>query len=93
MTIDQIRLKEIKDDYRSFIESCNVENEFKLTTNSEISPYALCFAIFGYQLLKDKKTINKNKEEWIKLLLSNIKNIKKILKMMNYIIPNHIFNY
>ena len=39
----------------------------------------LCFAIFGFQLLKDKKTINKNKEEWIKLLLSNIKNIKKII--------------
>ena len=37
----------------------------------------MCFAIFGYQLLKDKKTINKNKEEWIKLLLSNINKYKE----------------
>lgn len=80
MIIDQIRLKEIKDNYRSFIESCNVDNEFKLTTNSEKSPYALCFAIFGYQLLKDEKTINKNREKWIKLLLSNIKKYKENLR-------------
>ena len=93
MTIDQIRLKEIKDDYRSFIESCNVDNEFKLTTNSEISPYALCFAIFGFQLLKDEKIINKNKEKLIKLLLSNIKEYKENLKNDELYLPNHTFNY
>ena len=52
MTIDQIRLKEIKDDYRSFIESCNVDNEFKLTTNSEISPYAFVFCNFWFSIIK-----------------------------------------
>jgi len=42
----------IKQEYGNFIDSCHIQGKgFKLTTKSEISPYALCFAIFGKYLI------------------------------------------
>lgn len=38
--------------YDQFINSCYVKGQgFRLTPNSEVSPYALCFAIFGKHLI------------------------------------------
>ncbi len=55
--------------YESFINSCALESgEFRLTPKSESSPYALCFAIFGYQLLRKDDILSKNKMVWDGLL-------------------------
>jgi hypothetical protein len=63
-----INLNNVRDNYSQFIESCSSEQEYRLTPRSEISPYALCFAIFGYNLLGDKQKIQENKNIWDCLL-------------------------
>ena len=74
--IKQNNLNTIKDNYKKFIDSCMCNNEFKLTPNSEVSPYALCFAIFGYHLIKDKDMVDKNKEIWVNYLINNLNSVK-----------------
>ena len=65
-------LKAIREGYHSFLNSCKSENGFKLTKKSELSPYALCFAIFGYHLLNNKEFIEVNKESWAVEILQNL---------------------
>lgn len=55
--------------YNQFIDSCYVSGEgYKLTANSEISPYALCFAIFGKYLIGQLESIS-NEVCWMNTLL------------------------
>ncbi|MDB2464695.1 hypothetical protein N9W55_02915, partial [Amylibacter sp.] len=63
-----INLNNARDNYSRFIESCSSEQEYRLTPRSEISPYALCFAIFGYNLLGNNQKIQENKNTWDCLL-------------------------
>lgn len=77
MMINSEKIEKVKSKYKSFIELCQDDEGYKLTPKSEVSPYALCFAIFGYHLIKDKKKIDENKEKWINQLISNINIYKK----------------
>jgi len=78
MTIEnKNEMQVIKSNYKKFIDSCACKKGFKLTTRSEVSPYALCFAIFGYHLIRDQKTINYNKERWVSLLIKNLDSERK----------------
>ncbi len=51
--------------YRRFIDSCRApDGQFRLTPRADASAYALCFAIFGYQLLRESAVIDAHREEW-----------------------------
>ena len=58
--------------YGQFIESCRVGDTYRLTPNSETSAYALCFAIFGLNLIGHGKLIEENKIVWDKLIRKNL---------------------
>lgn len=68
-----MQLSEVKSDqlndarfrYRRFIDSCGTTLfKFRLTPRAEVSPYALCFAIFGYQLLRANAVIDTHRVVW-----------------------------
>ena len=60
--------------YKKFIESCQCDDDsFSLTKGSDSSPYALCFAIFGYKLILADSVINKNCKIWDKNLRLGLK--------------------
>lgn len=73
--------------YHKFIFKCLLEgNEFSLTEDDDSSsPYALCFAIFGLNLLNDRHTLISNKSYWNLLLRKNIDKFKanRILLAIN----------
>ena len=58
--------------YLKFINSCLHKNEFRLTPLSDISSYALCFAIFGYNLLGCTSEIQQNKNIWDIIIRRNL---------------------
>jgi len=68
-----MNFNETKYRYNKFIDSCYEEGQgYRLTLNSEVSPYALCFAIFGKHLIGQSKSIEKNSHLFMDLLLNNI---------------------
>jgi hypothetical protein len=70
-------IERVRQHYLSFIDKCKVGNgHFRLTTCSETSPFALCFAIFGLHLLKQKKELLSNVDCFEKTLISNLKSYK-----------------
>lgn len=76
--IHQEKIIRIQENYFEFINKCRTDNGFKLTPNSEITPFALCFAIFGYHLIKKNDVLEKNKYIWSKLLRENISKYKVV---------------
>tara|TARA_B100001059_G_scaffold236750_2_gene289743 strand:- start:8914 stop:10077 length:1164 start_codon:yes stop_codon:yes gene_type:complete len=70
-----------RENYYNFLIQCFLnDNNFKLTLNSTKNPFALCFAIFGFNLLKKKEIIIKFKKIWSDLLISNLNNFYSIKK-------------
>ncbi len=68
--------------YSAFIESCSVDGvSVSLTQNADPSLYALCFKIFGLQLIKDTEKINLHKEQWDRMLR---KGIQEFIKERSY---------
>ena len=71
-------LNKVQTLYNGFIDSCYEPGEgYKLTPNSEVSPYALCFAIFGKYLIGEFGSINKDQVFFDSLLRSNLNSYKK----------------
>ena len=68
--------------YYRFINSCRSNNSFRLTPLSDISPYALCFAIFGYHLVGKCDILENNKECWNYLLRHNL-NLKRAERLLH----------
>lgn len=63
--------------YHCFIESCrDSDGLYRLTPRAEPSAYALCFAIFGYHLLKDTDTLNRYAERWDAMLRQNLREMR-----------------
>jgi hypothetical protein len=64
--------------YYNFISlSQNEKNDYKLTPNSEESPFALCFALFGLNLIKGLNIFGAAGELYSKKLYSGILEYKK----------------
>lgn len=63
--------------YHDFIARTRVgESAFRLTEKSESSPYALCFAIFGLQLLRDEEQLRKHAAAWDEALRRNLAELR-----------------
>ena len=70
-------LDETKQNYNDFIDSCFQPKEgFRLTPKSDVSPYALCFAIFGKHLISQMDSLSSEIEFFDKLLRLNIDTYK-----------------
>ena len=74
----------LKENYLSFINSCRVNDfEFSLTKNSDTSPFALCFAIFGYNLILNKELPDKKKHYWSEIIKKNLDEKLSLCKKNN----------
>lgn len=78
-----IETETIKLNYFNFIEKCKDENGFKLTPKSDATPFGLCFAIFGYNLIQRNDILTKNRDVWGKLLKKNILDYYELRKNLN----------
>lgn len=51
--------------YRRFIDACrSPDGNYMLTPHADASTFALCFAIFGLNLLREHATIDAHREHW-----------------------------
>lgn len=58
-------LAAVRANYRRFIDTCKApDGGFRLTPRADASPYALCFAIFGYRLVRADEVIDAQRETW-----------------------------
>ena len=81
---NQLDINAIIRKYNCFIDSCYVENEgYKLCPNSEVTPYALCFAIFGKHLIGENEELEGNKKHFDSLLRNNLALFKNKLQKQN----------
>ena len=79
MNEKKYNLSEIRDKYLDFINQCRIsDDEFSFTKNTEMSPFALCFAIFGINLLNERKLIEENKFKWAMTIKENLDKEKYI---------------
>lgn len=63
--------------YQSFLGSCEVaSSEFKLTPMAEVTPYALCFGLFGLKLLNNDEALASMREAAVQELCNNVKNAR-----------------
>lgn len=68
-----------KENYNRFIDLCKAPKKgYRLTPRSEVSPYALCFAIFGKYLINRMDTIESEKVFLDEMLRKNLKNYRRI---------------
>lgn len=66
-------LLEARSRYRSFLHSCRAaRTEFRLSPGSDVTPYALCFAIFGHNLVEDRELLATEREEWSSAMLAGL---------------------
>lgn len=69
-------LESAKANYRTFISSCEVRpGEFRLTPKAEVTPYALCFALFGLKLLGDEYLYSE-RDVFIIALRKNVRKLR-----------------
>lgn len=67
-----IKIHSLRKQFLNFILSCRLDDAFSLTAGGSKTPFALCFAIFGLNLLKQKDILENNKHIWDKALRQNI---------------------
>lgn len=71
------KLSDARRSYLQFIHSCqHADAAFGLSPLAEPSPYALCFAIFGFQLIRDEQSIRTNTALWDSALRFNIEKMR-----------------
>lgn len=67
--LDACHLELARSRYRRFIEACaSADGGFRLTPRSDCSPYATCFAIFGYRLLQEQQLLAAGRDSWTEML-------------------------
>lgn len=59
--------------YAAFLESTAAESgRFRLTVRAEPTPYARCFAVFGFQLLQDHDRLARHAEKWSRAIRADL---------------------
>ena len=77
-TNSKLNFSKAQKNYNQFIDYCFQPGEgYRLTPNSEVSPYALCFAIFGKHLLCQMDSLSKEIKLFDQLLRFNLSSLKK----------------
>ena len=76
--LDPSSLTYARNHYRQFLEKCHTDDgQFLLTRYSEPSPYALCFAIFGYRLLYAEDVIDQQRVVWDRMLRTGLSALRE----------------
>jgi hypothetical protein len=71
-------IKKIKSSCRNFLFSLSTDNcNFRLTPNSEVTPYARCFAIFGLHLLCENQFLMNNKNILVNAIIDDLNILKE----------------
>jgi prenyltransferase beta subunit len=82
MLVDKSLIFSAINRYNEFLDSCKTtDGYFKFTIKSETSSYALCFAIFGYHLIRKNDIIQLNRENWICYLLEALRLKRKAINL------------
>ncbi len=77
--MSKYKIKKLKENVLKFLDKCEFNDcNYRLSTNSEISPYATCFAVFTRNLIKDQ-TLKNDSNKFEKNIINSIK--KEHLKM------------
>lgn len=65
-------LLKVQSSVLDFVDSCQYNDlSFRLTRNSDTSPFALCFAIFNYHLLGCSDKLSRYRSIWTSTLIDN----------------------
>ena len=87
--LDPLRLDESRFRYRRFIDQCRgADGLFRLTPKADSSSYALCFAIFGYKLLREHDAIDANRLTWDRYLRDELYEQKCIRERHNSLLTD-----
>lgn len=71
-------LQRARADYRRFIGSCAAgDGTFRLTPRAEPTAYALCFAIFGLQLLQERAELSSHAAGWSRQLRAALQEVRQ----------------
>jgi len=66
MGLDRSKVNSSRKSYLTFVQSLETDNvSFQFTSKSELTPYARCFAIFGYHLLLETERLQLNVEDLV----------------------------
>ncbi|MFL0799721.1 MAG: hypothetical protein K6L80_04680 [Agarilytica sp.] len=63
--------------YRNFITATSSDGGYRLTPRAEPTAYARCFAIFGFQLLKEYELLASNADIWAEELRSEVRSFRE----------------
>jgi hypothetical protein len=64
--------------YRKFLDSCSdAAGDFRLTSNAEPTPYALCFGVFGLHLLGEHAVLKLQRERIVGRLRANVRALRR----------------
>ena len=74
--LDYYKIKTTKARYLEFISNLALESSYKLTPKSELTPYARCFAIFGYHLLLEKEQYLSNSDELVTAIRQDLDHMR-----------------
>jgi len=59
--------------YATYVESTAAESSgFRLTVRAEPTPYARCFAVFGFQLLQDHNRLARDADRWSRAIRADL---------------------
>jgi hypothetical protein len=84
----KFNFEDVQQNYNHFIDYCYQPGEgYRLTAKSEVSPYALCFAIFGKHLVGQIDSISGEIQLFDKLLRANLSSYKVRCIRSGKIIP------
>jgi hypothetical protein len=73
-----ILLNKASEGYKQYLRGISSDNgRCRLTRNSRSTPYARCFAIFGFHLLCEKQFLESNKDVLVKGIIEDLKNLKR----------------
>ena len=74
--MNNMRINTAINDYYKFVLSCREQPYlWRLTTNSEITPFALVFAVFSLHLIKKTDSVFKNKEKLSGKIIENVQTL------------------
>jgi len=74
-------LEEIRAGYARFITSCRTGDGYSLTPGAAESPYALCFAIFGWQLLRQDELLTTQRQLWDQKLRTGLADFRSYRRL------------
>ena len=76
--LDSSAIASARSRYAKFLEATAAEpGRFRLTIRAEPTPYARCFAVFGFQLLEDQARLARNAGAWSEAIRADLSEVRR----------------